>query len=182
MKDAEIIPKDRFRSTAWSGGTTDELVIMPEGSSYAERRFGFRISSASVDLESSVFTPLPGVKRFLTPLCSGFTLTVNGREADLPHGSVIEFSGDDSVLCRGSGRDLNLMLKNADGQMKYVCGGFSVRECEFAYIYTENGCILAHNGEEETLPAGAFARIGMGGWSVSAPTVLFLIFRVGSAS
>lgn len=179
MKGVEILPEESFSVSSWSGGTTKELVIMPEGSSYPERRFGFRISSAEVQLESSVFTLLPGVKRFLTPLCPGFALTVNGREIPLPHGSVLEFSGEDTVLCRGSGRDLNLMLKDAAGSMKYVCGGFSVYDCEFAYIYTENGCVISRSGERVTLPADAFARISRGGWSVSDPVVLFLIERAG---
>ena len=48
-----------FRTSAWSGGTTTELFLYPEGGSYAARDFLFRISSATVDLEESDFQRCP---------------------------------------------------------------------------------------------------------------------------
>ena len=48
-----------FVTTTWSGGKTTQLAIAPDGASYAERAFLWRISSATVELEASDFTPLP---------------------------------------------------------------------------------------------------------------------------
>ena len=105
-----------------------------------------------------MFTRLEGVTRCLTPLCRGFSLRINGEEKELPRGEVLKFSGEDDVLCRGSGRDLNLMLKGAEGNMKYVCGGFSVYDCSAAFLYCP-----------------AFLRLMKGDHAVSRPAVLFLI-------
>lgn len=175
MEGLSIIPGSQFKTSAWSGGVTTELFIHPVGSSYPERRFGFRISTALVELEESTFTYLEGVKRFLTPLCEGFSLTVNGNGLFLPRGEVLEFSGEDEVICRGSGRDLNLMLKNAAGNMRAVSGSFTVYDCAFAFVFTENEVRVTSRGDEETLPAMSFARLGKGEYCFSAPVVIFLI-------
>ena len=175
MKEVYRIPESEFRTTEWSGGTTTELYIWPEGSSYAERRFSFRISSALVELESSVFTRLEGVKRFLTPLCEGFRLTVNGECVKLENGGILEFSGEDEVLCEGAGRDLNLMLKGVCGVMKLVRGPFAVYESRFCFLFAKEEAVLERDGEKLALPAGAFLKLGRGAYSVSGEAVIFLI-------
>lgn len=175
MKNAERIPEELFKTASWSGGTTTELAIGPVGASYAERRFSFRISSAEVELSESVFTRLEGVTRYLTPLCPGFSLTVNGERIELRRGEVLNFSGEDEVLCRGAGKDLNLMLKAADGNMKYVSGGFTVYDCAHAFLYCPEETRLSEGAESETLPAGAFLKLFRGDFSLDKPCVLFLI-------
>jgi environmental stress-induced protein Ves len=175
MKDVWPVPTEEFRTTEWSGGTTTELFIWPEGSSYKERRFGARISTALVELESSSFTRLEGVRRFLTPLCAGFKLTVNGEKIKLPKGKVLEFSGEDEVFCEGAGRDLNLMLKGESGVMKLVSGGFAVYESGLAFLFTESDNTLEKDGEVLKLSAGEFLRIGVGAYRVGNTAALFLI-------
>ena len=56
-----IIQKDKtnYSTSAWSGGATTEIRIMPEGSRYADREFLWRLSSATVEVEESTFTALP---------------------------------------------------------------------------------------------------------------------------
>ena len=54
----ERISAQRFITSKWSGGSTTELFIWPKDASYAERRFNIRISTATVDVESSTFTRL----------------------------------------------------------------------------------------------------------------------------
>lgn len=180
MSEICIIPKGSFKTTSWSGGTTTELLILPEGASYAERRFEARISTASVDIDESVFTPLPGVKRFLTPLCAGFDLTVNGESVSLPFGEVLEFSGDDAVACRGRGRDLNLMLKGVGGRMEIVSGAFTVGEGLRAFVYAPSQTVVSFCREglscsSALMMAGDFAELSAGDLSASGPLVLFLI-------
>ena len=101
-----VLDPSTRRVTAWSGGKTTELFLYPFDGSYAERRFNIRISSATVDLPESRFTRLDGVTRYLTPLSEGFYLKRGGRWIYLPHGDVLCFSGEEDILCRGSGRDL----------------------------------------------------------------------------
>ncbi|MBQ1893835.1 MAG: HutD family protein [Clostridia bacterium] len=175
MSRIEIIPEERFVTAAWSGGTTTELFIFPEGSSYQERRFGFRISSALVELESSVFTRLEGVKRYLTPLGEGFLLNVNGRDVPLKNGEVLEFSGEDDVVCFGSGRDLNLMLKGYEGSMKLVSGLFRVYDSAHAFAFAPSGAELCSGDETASLPAGGFARLSVGEYLARGRIALFLV-------
>ncbi|MBO4847781.1 MAG: HutD family protein [Clostridia bacterium] len=175
MTGVWTIPIPENSTTRWSGGTTTELYIWPKGASYKERRFDFRISTAYCELEESVFTPLPGVKRFLTPLCPGFDLTVNGERIELPRGRVLEFSGGDEVVCRGSGRDLNLMLKNAEGEMRIVRGEIAVPAGTFAFIYAAENVTVSYEGGSAELKEGAFAGMGDGAYSVSGCAAVFFV-------
>lgn len=185
MAEILFIEPERFKTSQWSGGVTTELFIRPEGASYAERRFDFRISTALVELERSEFTHLPGVKRFLTPLGEhGFTLVINGAESvKLNKGGVLCFDGADEVTCFGSGRDLNLMLKGKDGDMRFVEAGASVwvGKAEYVFVYAvDNAFVSLCDGQGScsmALGAGGFARLaGSGCLNASGRLVLFTIY------
>ena len=64
----KLLTKTEYVTTSWSGGTTTQLAISPEGAVYADRDFLWRLSSATVELERSDFTPLPDYNRFLAVL------------------------------------------------------------------------------------------------------------------
>ena len=51
----------------WSGGTTTQIAIAPQGAQYGDRTFLWRLSSATVDLDASDFTPLPDYHRLISP-------------------------------------------------------------------------------------------------------------------
>ena len=110
----------QFRTSTWSGGTTTELFLYPENGSYARRDFLFRISSATVDLEESDFTPLQGVERYITPLEGSFVLTHPGASPVTmpPLGTPYRFWGDVPTCCVGKATDFNLMLKGCEGVME----------------------------------------------------------------
>ncbi len=111
---------ENFKTSAWSGGTTTELYLYPEQGSYADRNFKFRISSATVELEESDFTPLPGVERYITPLDGAFVLTHPGvAPVELPAlAAPYCFSGEVPTHCVGRATDFNLMLKGCRGKME----------------------------------------------------------------
>ena len=118
MKILHLTEKD-YKVGLWSGGSTTELFIWPEGADYARREFTLRVSSARVDLEESDFTPLMGVTRYITPLTGGFTLT-HPDCAPVVMGPLSEpyrFSGEIRTHCVGKATDFNLMLKGTDGEM-----------------------------------------------------------------
>lgn len=123
MKIMHLHPQD-FVTTQWSGGTTTQLFIWPEGADYGRREFSVRISSAVVALEESDFTPLAGVLRYITPLVGGFTLTHPGKApvAMAPLDAPYRFSGEEPTHCVGTATDFNLMLKGVDGQMRLASG------------------------------------------------------------
>ena len=118
MKTLHLTGKD-YKVGLWSGGSTTELFIWPEGADYAKREFTIRVSSAWVDLEESDFTPLMGVTRYITPLSGGFTLTHPGCEPVVmgPLAEPYQFSGEITTHCVGKATDFNLMLKGARGEM-----------------------------------------------------------------
>ena len=118
MKILHLTEKD-YKVGLWSGGSTTELFIWPEGADYAKREFAFRVSSAWVDLEESDFTPLMGVTRYITPLTGGFTLTHPGCDPVVmgPVDEPYRFSGEIPTHCVGKAADFNLMLKGTDGEM-----------------------------------------------------------------
>ena len=174
MKIRTIDPASR-RVTCWSGGKTTELYLYPSDGSYAERRFLFRISSATVDLPESHFTRLDGVTRYLTPLSEGFWLKRGGRWNYLANGGVLCFSGEEDVFCRGCGRDLNLMLKDAHGEMRVLpAGDHALTLHAFLFLYCPEE--TAVNGT--VVPQDGFAEITFAGFStlsLSRPAVLFSV-------
>ena len=47
----KLLTREDYATTNWSGGTTTQLSIAPEGAVYADRDFLWRRSSATVELE-----------------------------------------------------------------------------------------------------------------------------------
>ena len=116
------IAKENYKLSRWSGGSTSEIFLWPPDGDYAERRFMFRISSAEVEQPESVFTRLPGVIRYISPLQKTMRLTPDFQEPEvvLAPRQVYRFDGGMHVLCRAQGADLNLMLKGCGGLMSYM--------------------------------------------------------------
>lgn len=108
----ELIRKEDYSVTRWSGGTTTELSIAPEGSIYAERNFLWRLSSATVELEESTFTSLPDYNRIIMTLQGGIRLRHNGGTwLTLPEFKTHSFDGGDETVSEGKVVDFNLMLR-----------------------------------------------------------------------
>lgn len=168
MEDYHVIKKDRngYSTSAWSGGATTELAIEPEGSRYADRSFLWRLSSATVELEESTFTPLPDYERWImmlkgeVELCHNHGAWIHLREME-PH----FFDGGDETVSRGKAVDFNLMLR------KGVCGGDMIpavfedkseklwktpEKCCSVVIYCHAGIVKAvmDNEKEEILTSG----------------------------
>ena len=101
-----------YKTTRWSGGTTTQIAIYPPEADYARRDFLWRVSSATVELEDSDFTPLPDYERQIATLAGEIRLTHNGSNPVLLRpGEVHAFSGADATHSRGRCTDFNLMLR-----------------------------------------------------------------------
>lgn len=99
-------------ASRWSGGTTTELLIRPKDAAYARRDFLFRVSSATVELEKSVFTALPDYDRLIATLEGSITLIHDGAEPiSLAPYQVHAFDGGSETVSLGRCRDFNLMLR-----------------------------------------------------------------------
>lgn len=104
-------PQD-FETSRWAGGVTTQLAIGPQGAHYADRDFLWRISSAQVELEHSVFTNLPDYHRFLTVLEGELELQIGSSpKSPLPPLTICQFDGGVPVESWGRCKDLNLMLR-----------------------------------------------------------------------
>ena len=158
------IKKDDMRVSAWSGGTTTEIMIRPFGAVYAERNFLFRISTAKVELEESDFTALPDYERLIASLEGTMELThacPGGEETAkiFPHSTVHRFDGGVPTHCVGKARDLNLMLRKgrAEGDLRFIKAGETVVQPlgpgEFALVYdiAEGSAKLAESDEDDFL-------------------------------
>lgn len=107
----KLIPKAAQKTSTWSGGTTTELAIYPEDSSYAARNFQWRLSTAVVTAAESTFTALPDWHRLLMVLSGSMQLTHAGHhQVTLRPFEQDSFSGSWSTHCAGMGQDFNLML------------------------------------------------------------------------
>ena len=120
------IAPGEYTASRWSGGTTTQIAIAPAGAIYAERDFLWRVSSATVELETSDFTPLPDYERFLSTLRGIVRLTHGEGTIELTPGSVHRFDGGAPTSSEGTCTDFNLMLRKGHcaGQM------YCLRLCE----------------------------------------------------
>lgn len=104
---------DEFLTSKWSGGETTELFIYPLDSDYKKRDFLFRISSATVTDDKSVFTKLPQINRKLFVLEGGIKLTHNEKEGHwLWPNEQESFNGDWDTTSEGLVTDYNVMTKD----------------------------------------------------------------------
>jgi uncharacterized protein len=115
-----VTRKHEMQTTRWSGGTTTQLAIYPPGASLAERNFLFRISTATVEAESSTFTKLPGVRRVLMILEGSLEVEHVGHYSKILSASETDsFPGNWETKSRGKVRDFNLMtMGNAEGTVE----------------------------------------------------------------
>lgn len=107
-----IIRKEEYRKTFWSGGCTTEIYLYPEEGDYGKRQFDYRISSATIETEESVFTVLPGIARVILPLDNTMVLFHGEAKIVLSPYEPYGFDGGMRTKSRGINRDFNLMMNH----------------------------------------------------------------------
>lgn len=118
----KILKESDYVTTKWSGGDTTQLYIYPEDGNYAERNFLFRLSTATVTSEKSVFTKLEGVSRKLMVLSGEVKLEHKGKYSkvlkEFEHDS---FMGEWDTTSYGKVIDFNLMTnKPCTGDLQNI--------------------------------------------------------------
>ena len=131
----KIAPSSSQPTTNWSGGTTTELFIFPENSDYQKRNFDFRISTATVEIETSDFTPLMGVNRTLMVLEGEMHLSHEGQHSSgLKAFDQDRFDGGWQTMSRGKCVDLNLMCRGeSTGKLQH----FSIMKNSIERLHVE---------------------------------------------
>lgn len=132
----EVIRKNQNKTSNWSGGTTTELYIYPKDSSYAQRNFKWRLSSAKVEVEQSTFTALEGISRLIMIIEGELILEHEGHHnARLNAFEQDSFSGEWSTTSFGKVTDFNLMMaQDYKGKLEVI----SVKALEFKDILLHN--------------------------------------------
>lgn len=111
------LTEQEYVTTTWSGGTTTQMAIAPEGAVYADRDFLWRLSSAGVELEHSDFTPLPDYVRLISVLKGDLDMKIGeGDRFSLTPLTVRSFDGGAPVESWGKCTDFNLMLRKGRSQ------------------------------------------------------------------
>lgn len=120
MKFTLFPAKDR-KTISWASGTSTEIYIYPQDGDFVSRDFTFRISTATVEAESSTFTFFEGITRQLMILKGELELVHEGRYSKhLKAYDQDTFFGEWPTTSIGKVTDFNLMLKNgATGNLKH---------------------------------------------------------------
>ncbi|MBL6445643.1 HutD family protein [Fulvivirga sp. 29W222] len=115
----KVLNQSQFTTTSWAGGTTTELLIYPEDSTYKALNFDFRLSIATVNTEKSVFTPLPSVCRTLMVLDGNLELIHEGHHSTkLGKFEFDSFLGDWTTTSLGKAKNFNLMTtQGSEGKL-----------------------------------------------------------------
>ena len=116
----EIKKADDFNTINWSGGTSTQLYIYPPTSDYQQRDFDFRLSTATVEVEESDFTSLPGVSRKIMILDGAMEIIHENRYSKkLDKFDTDSFEGDWKTSSIGECIDFNLMTRGtAKGEIE----------------------------------------------------------------
>ncbi|MDW7662382.1 MAG: HutD family protein [Bacillota bacterium] len=120
------ISKQMQKKTLWASGESTEIYLYPEYGDYGTRDFTWRVSTATVTEETSNFTALTGIKRWIMPLDAQMKLKHSNNLRSIfeitlkpfqPHG----FRGDWDTTCLGKATDFNLMFKvGSHGLIKHL--------------------------------------------------------------
>jgi environmental stress-induced protein Ves len=145
MKKPSIL--NNFKTNNWSGGTTTELFIYPPTTVYTERNFNFRLSTATVNIETSEFTGLPNVSRKIMVLDGAIELHHKQQYTKkLAQFQTDSFKGDWKTSCKGTCTDFNLMTTgNTSGNIEaitlnkndtHIYQPITTNNWLFIYVYT----------------------------------------------
>lgn len=171
---------DSYKTSQWMGGTTQELAISPATSSYLERNFVWRISSATIETEESTFSKLPDYDRVLMVLDGEVVLSYeNQRVARLTALEQDRFDGGWSTKSFGKIKDFNLMVrKGSEGYLDLMfptaesCQCASTEETEktnatHALFCKEGYCVVNFGDGSQMIKSGEMLVLEYGDEKVS---------------
>lgn len=157
-----------LKTAQWAGGTTTQLAIYPATAEYQKFNFDFRISYATVEIEESTFTFMPGVTRHLMILKGSLEIDHTGRyKKQLNRFDIDTFNGEWPTTAKGKVTDFNLMTRGETrGALKALVIGAGMEkvlhpdDANYIGIYLLNGkAKVKFNGDEAELNEGDFALV-----------------------
>ena len=152
--DIKIIKKNEIQPQIWEGGKTFQYFIFPEQSSYTDRNFDFRISSATIEKVPSAFTRFSGYKRFLVMLDEDLSIEKNGkREYYLEH-EVFDFDSSDEIQSFSLGSDFNLMVKKQHQKSSVLVAKTFISTSDFIFVFALVGTRISVDNQPFALETG----------------------------
>lgn len=118
----KLLSETDYSISNWTGGKTTELAIFPSDGSYFDRKFLWRLSSATCEQEESDFSKLPDFDRVLMVLEGQVVLAHEGvRMAKLGEYEQDSFDGGFKTKSFGKIVDYNLMVaKGGKGFLEVI--------------------------------------------------------------
>ncbi|KQU20785.1 hypothetical protein ASG65_22870 [Bacillus sp. Leaf13] len=118
----KLIRKSEQITSLWSGGKTTQLAIYPENGDYSKRDFKWRLSTADVEVDESLFTHLPGIQRIIMILDGEMLLQHKGKHhVHLKPFEQDRFDGGWTTRSIGRVTDFNLMLaEGCEGDLNMI--------------------------------------------------------------
>jgi uncharacterized protein len=120
--NVELIKKENYKPTFWSGGMATELITYPQNSDYASRNFLWRLGVAKIDILESTFSTLPQVSRKFMVIEGQITLDhENKHKKSLNSFEQDNFMGDWNTKAYGKASVFNLMTReNYQGELIHI--------------------------------------------------------------
>jgi hypothetical protein len=178
MSELRRIPVDATAPQPWrnGGGVTRELLAWPAADDWR-----VRVSVADIESDGR-FSSFPGVQRWFAVLQgAGVDLAVDGAtHRCLRTDAPFRFDGGSVTTCRlvdGPTRDLNLMLRRAQGSLQAAASGAAWRpEAEHAGFFAALAGRCRFDGESVALPAQTLL------WLDAAPAAMSFVADDASAT
>lgn len=160
--ETKIIKCSDLTAKNWAGGTTTQIFIYPEDTEYTKFNFTFRLSTATVEIEETEFTFMPGVTRHLIILDGNLWLNHRNRySVQLNTLSKDVFDGEWPTNAKGKVRDFNLMTRNGANASCVVISMNSgesqnlISENDYAFVYVIDGDVeFTSNQKLQSLSKG----------------------------
>jgi len=141
-----IIRKSGLTTAKWAHGTTTQLFIFPDSATYKELNFDYRISTATVESETTKFSTLKGVKRTLMVLEGTLELEHVGHHTTILNPMETDtFMGDWETNSGGKVTDFNVMIRDEklNAQVKPILFGkkntLSLETEKIGFVYLLKG-------------------------------------------
>jgi environmental stress-induced protein Ves len=142
----------KLSSIKWDGGISKEYYLYPNNTSYQNKDFLIRLSTATIDKKPATFTLIIGYTRYLMMLDKSLELKINGRDIIKKPFETIIFKSEDDVISNTTGIDYNLMLsEDIKEHHVSISNGFHMLDNHFIMVTSLNNCTIHINDIAYTL-------------------------------
>jgi len=149
------ISKKNLKPNLWDGGKTYEYLIFPYGSSYSDKNFLFRISTATIEKTPSVFTQFKNYQRFLIMLDNNLSLIRNSKTEIYQKNEIFIFDSNDYIESSSLGNDFNLMVRKENTKTKcQILSSSFVSNKSFLFVFALQQATINIHSQEKHLHVG----------------------------